>query len=596
MHRNRIIFLLLILFLFLTTTGCNLNAKDITGRDSYIDNGGSSIEEKDYSNNKTLGSETAGNILPVAIIEIYQQGSGGDFFTVGNPVYFSAGNSMDADDDALSFQWQMEGMDLISGEEIPYIFDEPGEYLITLMVSDGKDTVTVSKKIYLAEPDSHFLITKSHEATVDMEYIITNNGPADIEDIICLLQIPQTYQPFQIIKVYKSNYGKADELYSDEYNVIARFNLGNLSTGESAKAYISCDVVLFEYEYERIEDKILSYDPADKDLSLYTKDEYYINSNSRQIQSIIDTVVGEETIPIKIAEKLYNYVANRMVYDEARLTGGESRYSYASEILQRGKGVCTDYSILYTALCRAAGIPAKFVQGIPVFSILTEGGGSLLYGHAWVEIKLPVYGWVPIDITTESGFMAYNYYLNMETYKGSGVFYRSLSVDSLDYYPSGFYYSWKGNIEPDITRETIYSVSGLNKESLTVVSESEFLDTVGDMLSEYSASINHFNSLHIENWTYNDPYEISIEEAFLLRLLELSGELERISYPESYAADRNSLVEILNKINLHKETMIECMKNNNYDCSKNENTLFISSLNELFDYYNNMIQRFNWRY
>src|SRR4030042_3309843 len=239
MHRNRITFLLLILFLFLTTTGCNLNAKDITGKGSYVDNGGSSIEEKDYSNNKTLGSETAGNILPVAIIEIYQQGSGGDFFTVGNPVYFSAGNSMDADDDALSFQWQMEGMDLISGEEIPYIFDEPGEYLITLMVSDGKDTVTVSKKIYLAEPDSHFLTTKSHEATVDMEYIITNNGPADIEDIICLLQIPQTYQPFQIINGYKSNYGKADEFYSDEYNVIARFNLGNLSTGESAKAYIS---------------------------------------------------------------------------------------------------------------------------------------------------------------------------------------------------------------------------------------------------------------------------------------------------------------------------------------------------------------------
>ncbi len=596
MHRNRIIFLLLILFLFLTNTGCNLNAKDITGRDSYADNGGSSIEDKKYSNNKTLGSETAGNILPVAIIKTYQSGSGGDFFTVGNPVYFSAENSVDADNDALSFQWQIGNMNIMAGEEISYIFDEPGVYVIALMASDGKDTVKVSEKIYLAEHDSHFLIKKSHEATVDMEYIITNNGPADIEDVICLLQIPQTYQPFQIIKGYKSNYGKADELYSDDYNVIARFNLGNLSAGESARAYISCDAVLSEYEYERIEDKILSYDPADRDLSLYTKDEYYINSNSRQIRSVIDTVIGEETIPIKIAEKLYNYVANRMVYDEGRLTGGENRYSYASEILQSGKGVCTDYSILYTTLCRAAGIPAKFVQGIPVFSILTEGGGSLPYGHAWVEIKLPVYGWVPIDITTESGFMAYNYCLNMETYKGSGVFYRSLSVDSLDCYPSGFYYSWKGNIEPDVTRETINSVSGLNQGSLAVVSESEFLDKVGDMLSEYSTSINHFNSLHVESWIYNDPNEISIEEAFLLRLVELSGELERISYPESYTADRNSLVEISNKINLHKETQIECMKDNNYDCSINENTLFISFLNELFDYYNNMIQRFNWRY
>jgi hypothetical protein len=299
-----------------------------------------------------------------------------------------------------------------------------------------------------------------------------------------------------------------------------------------------------------------------------------------------------------MAEKLYNYVVNRMDYDEERL-GRESNgsgYSYASEILERGKGVCTDYSILYTTLCRAAGIPAKFVQGIPVFSILTEGGGMLPYAHAWVEIKLPGYGWVPIDITAESGFMDYNYYLNMGTYKGSGAFYKSLLVENLEYYPSGFYYSWKGNIEPDVTEEIIYSVSGLNPGSLAIVSESEFLDNVGSILSEYNLSLNHINTMHSENWIYNDPAEISIEESFLTRLIELSGELEKISYPESYAAGRGSLVEISKSVNSHKEAQIKCMKENNYDCTINESTLFISSLNELFEYYNNMVNRFNWKY
>jgi transglutaminase-like putative cysteine protease len=596
MHRCRTIFFAVFLILFLTGTGCGKDFRNITGESTYIDNSRSDIEDTYYTNNKALEEGETGNILPVAVIKAYQQGAEDEFFIVGNRVYFSAGDSIDADGDALSFRWQIDNMGTLTGEEISYIFNEPGEYIIELIVSDGSDTVTVSKKIYLSETESHFLIKKSHEATVNMEYIITNNGPEDIEDIICLIQVPQTYRPFQIIKSYKSNYNKMDEIYSDDYNVIARFNMGNLSAGESASAYVNCVAELCEYEYERLEDEISIYEPSDRDLSLYTKDEYYIDSNSRQIQSIVDAVAGEETVPVKIAEKLYNYVTNRMEYDEKRLTSGAGSYSYASEILQRGKGVCTDYSILYIALCRAAGIPAKFVQGIPVFSILTDGQGSLPYAHAWVEIKLPVYGWVPIDVTTESGFMAYNYYLNMETYKGSGVFYRSLSVDGLSCYPSGFYYSWKGDTEPDVSRETSYSVSGVYPGSISMVSESEFLDGVGEILYEYSAVINHINSMHAEELIFNDPQEISIEETFLSRLIELSGELERIDHPESYTEDRNNLLEISYRINLHKEEQIKCMKDNNYECTMNENTLFIDSLNELFDYYNNMIGRFNLRY
>ena len=285
-----------------------------------------------------------------------------------------------------------------------------------------------------------------------------------------------------------------------------------------------------------------------------------------------------------------------MVYDEGKLGKKTSSYSYASDILQERKGVCTDYSILYAALCRAAGIPAKFVQGVPAFSILTEGGGQLPYAHAWVEIKLPGYGWIPIDITAESGFMAYNYYLNMETYKGSGVFYESLSIDGKNFYPNGFYYSWEGNTEPDVKREAIYSVSGLDLKEINIISENEFLEEVNYILSEYSAAINHVNLAHSKNWIFDDPQEIAVEETLLTRLIELSQELESISYPESYTADRNNLVEISRRINLYKEEQIKCMKNNNYDGFKYQYKMFIDSINELVDYYNNMVLRFNQKY
>jgi len=599
MKKEVYFFALVILIIFIITinAGCKQDINSITGKYSYTDSKEQNIKaDTEYLGTAAEEDGLHENILPVAVIKVYQQNSSGSYFAVGNPIYFSAADSSDADGDILSFQWQIGNMYIATGEEVSYVFDNPGEYIITLIANDGRDTVTVSKKIYLVELNPGIIVTKSYELTVGIEYVITNNGPGDIEDVICLLPIPQTYQPFQIIKSRKSNYSKTDEIYSNDYNLIARFNLGNISAGESASAYINCDVVLCEYEYKEIKDRLYSYNPADMDLSLYTTGEYYINSESRQIKSIVKTVAGNEIDPVVIAEKLYNYVVNRMTYDEEKLKAGATTYTYATEILQKRRGVCTDYAILYTALCRAAGIPAKFVQGIPVFSVLTEGGGILPYAHAWVEIKLPGYGWIPIDITAESGFMAYNYYLNMETYKGSGAFFKSLSIDGMDYYPTGFYYSWKGNIEPDITKETIYRVSGINKQDISVVSENDFLEEVGYILSEYSAAINHINSVHPENWVFNDPEEIAVEETFLAKLIELSEKLEEVNYPESYAADRNNLIDISHRINLHKEEQLNCMKNNNYDGSMSEYNLFISSLTELFDYYANMIRAFNQKY
>jgi len=190
---------------------------------------------------------------------------------------------------------------------------------------------------------------------------------------------------------------------------------------------------------------------------------------------VAQQTIGQEDDPLKKAGLLYDYVAGLLEYDYTVIEEERFGYNYASEIIQNGKGVCTDYSILYAALCRAAGIPAAIVQGIPVYSILNEEGQELEYGHSWVEIKLPGYGWIPIDITSEENFMGYNYFLNLQTYKGSGVFYKSLEVDGENYYPNGFYYTWKGSSEPRLVQDIIYRVKGLNIGDLTVSRESGFL-------------------------------------------------------------------------------------------------------------------------
>ncbi len=59
-------------------------------------------------------------------------------------------------------------------------------------------------------------------------------------------------------------------------------------------------------------------------------------------------------------------------------------------------GVCRDYAILFAALARNRGIPAKVVAG------LTCVDGSFYY-HAWVECF--VGEWVPFDATLPTDFV-----------------------------------------------------------------------------------------------------------------------------------------------------------------------------------------------
>src|SRR5438093_11612269 len=53
----------------------------------------------------------------------------------------------------------------------------------------------------------------------------------------------------------------------------------------------------------------------------------------------------------------------------------------AAEALALGAGVCQDYAHVMLSLCRASGIPSRYVSG----HLVGQGGT-----HAWVEVVLPI--------------------------------------------------------------------------------------------------------------------------------------------------------------------------------------------------------------
>lgn len=66
----------------------------------------------------------------------------------------------------------------------------------------------------------------------------------------------------------------------------------------------------------------------------------------------------------------------------------------ASLVLQERRGDCTEHSILFAALARAVGLPARTVHGLVAADV---DGSSSLFWHEWVEVWAGE--WVAVDPT-----------------------------------------------------------------------------------------------------------------------------------------------------------------------------------------------------
>ena len=79
---------------------------------------------------------------------------------------------------------------------------------------------------------------------------------------------------------------------------------------------------------------------------------------------------------LAVAERACTWTRSALAYE----WGVTSVRTTAAEALAGGVGVCQDYAHVMLAVCRAAGVPARYVSG----HLVGEGGS-----HAWVEVVVP---------------------------------------------------------------------------------------------------------------------------------------------------------------------------------------------------------------
>ena len=96
-------------------------------------------------------------------------------------------------------------------------------------------------------------------------------------------------------------------------------------------------------------------------------------------------------------------VTDRLDYAPGATVVGTS----TSEVWERQKGVCQDFTHLTIALLRSQGIPARYVSGYlyaadPASAAPQDTGEIVVQTHAWVEAAVPGFGWWAIDPTNDT--------------------------------------------------------------------------------------------------------------------------------------------------------------------------------------------------
>lgn len=186
-----------------------------------------------------------------------------------------------------------------------------------------------------------------------------------------------------------------------------------------------------------------------QDLSKYTSNQKYWDTTY--------PAIAQKAKELKTAQAIYNYVSTTLKYDYTRASGKLERLGAATAFNQPTKAVCMEYTDLFIAMARAAGIPAREVDGFAYTTnsklkprsfvgSSTDTKSDIL--HAWAEYwNSDQKRWIQVDPTWGSTTGGVDYFNKLDMNHFAFVVKGLSSVDPA---PAGSYKTDPNNQTGDV--------------------------------------------------------------------------------------------------------------------------------------------------
>ena len=165
----------------------------------------------------------------------------------------------------------------------------------------------------------------------------------------------------------------------------------NLTIGPGQRYEVTLSYFVFSFGIRyRIDSGLIGNYDKHSDLYVkYIQPEDLVQSDSPEIVSKAQSITQGITDIHQKVSNIYGFVTSHVRYSHEEQERG------ALWALKNGTGDCSEYSYLFVALCRAAGIPARLNVGFG----FRPSEENTTDGHMWAEYYLQNYGWVPVDPT-----------------------------------------------------------------------------------------------------------------------------------------------------------------------------------------------------
>jgi transglutaminase-like putative cysteine protease len=115
---------------------------------------------------------------------------------------------------------------------------------------------------------------------------------------------------------------------------------------------------------------------------------HFIDTENEVIKNTAADIRRESSTPYEVAKNVALWMAERLTF----VSHPQTHKRTPSEVLDIGNGDCFELSLLYASICRAAGVPARWVWGVGMPETGNPGE------HIWAEFY-DGEKWIPVDMT-----------------------------------------------------------------------------------------------------------------------------------------------------------------------------------------------------
>jgi transglutaminase-like putative cysteine protease len=234
-----------------------------------------------------------------------------------------------------------------------------------------------------------YSLSDTRRARVEYLWALSNYGPAEVTDLRLNIAVPENLPNQKVLSALTYSTQPVRMAQDRWGQPCALFEFRSVPAGTKASLTYSVEAEVSAISYLIVPERVGALEDIPNDIrEKYTADGSRYRIDSDYIKETVKKVVGDEKSPYWIARKLYDFIIDHLKYE---MVGG---WDIPEVVLKRGSGSCSEYTYSFVALCRAAGVPARY-QG----SIVVRGDDASIDEafHRWAQIYLPNYGWVPVD-------------------------------------------------------------------------------------------------------------------------------------------------------------------------------------------------------